>query len=167
MPAPVAITTPNDTDVVIVRGFEAPRALVWRAHTEPQLMKRWLLGPPGYTMQTCEVDLRVGGKFRNVWTHPEQPAFEVRGTFREIKAPERWVHTEEYAQAGAPETASGDEPAVETMVLTEKAGKTTLTMTMHFPSKAARDGAIKTGMTDGMEQSYRKLDELVAAKAAA
>src|SRR5947208_1803133 len=83
--------------------------------------------PPGRTLSTCEIDPRVGGKFRNVFTQPGQPGFEVRGTFREVKAPERWVHTEEYAAAGAPETTGGDEPAVETMVLTEKAGRTTLT----------------------------------------
>ena len=166
MPAPVTVMTPNDTDIVVVRSFDAPRQLVWRAHTEPKLLKKWLLGPPGWTLSTCEIDSRVGGKFRNVFTQPGHPGFEVRGTFREVKAPERWVHTEEYAAAGAPETTGGDEPAVETMVLTEKAGRTTLTMTMHFPSKAARDGA-GAGMAAGMEQNYRNLDELVAAQALA
>jgi uncharacterized protein YndB with AHSA1/START domain len=163
MPAPATITTPNDTDLVIVRTFDAPRALVWRAFTEPKLMKRWLQGPPGWTLSICEMDARTGGKFRNVFTNPDQPGMEVRGRFLEVKAPERWVHTEEYAAAGAPETTGGPEPAVETMVLTEKGGKTTLTMTMHFPSKAARDDA-GAGMAEGMEQTYRKLDEVLAAQ---
>ena len=166
MPAPATITTPNDTDVVIVRGFDAPRTLVWRAFTEPQLVKKWMMGPPGWTLSICEIDARVGGKFRNVFTQPGQPGFEVRGIFREVKAPERWVHTEEYAAAGAPETTGGEEPAVETMVLTEKAGNTTLTMTMHFPSKAARDAA-GAGMAAGMEETYRRLDDLVASPALA
>jgi len=167
MPAPVTVTTPNDTDLVVVRSFDAPRELVWRAHTEPTLMKKWLQGPPGWTLSACEIDPRVGGKFRNVFTRPGEPGFEVRGTFREVKAPERWVHTEEYAAAGAPETRLSDaEMAMETMVLTEKAGKTTLTMTMHFPSKAARDSA-GAGMAAGMEETYRRLDQLVAAQALA
>ena len=166
MPAPATVTTPNDTDIVIVRGFDAPRALVWRAHTEPELMKKWLMGPPGWTLTTCEMDARTGGKFRNVFTQPGQPGFEVRGTFREVKAPERWVHTEEYAAAGAPPIASEDGLAVETMVQTEKGGKTTLTMTMRFPSKAARDSA-GTGMADGMEECYRRIDALLVAQAVA
>ena len=160
MPAPATVTTPNDTDIVIVRGFDAPRQLVWRAHTEPKLVKKWMMGPPGWTLSTCEMDVRVGGKFRNVFTQPGQPGIEVRGTFREVKAPERWVHTEEYAAAGAPETP-GAEHALETIVLTEKAGKTTLTMTMHFPSKQARDTAGQ-GMADGMEECYRRIDALIA-----
>ena len=168
MPAPATVTTPTDTDVVIVRSFDAPRALVWRAHSEPALMKKWLRGPPGWTLSACEIDARVGGKFRNVFTQPGQPGFEVRGVFREVKAPERWVHTEEYAAAGAPETTGGggEEPAVETMVQTERAVKTTLTMTMHFPSKAARDAA-GAGMAAGMEETYRRLDDLVASQALA
>jgi uncharacterized protein YndB with AHSA1/START domain len=163
MPAPATVTTPNDTDIVVVHTFDAPRALVWRAHTEPQLMKKWLQGPPGWTLSICEIDPRVGGRFRNVFTQPGQPAFEVRGIFREVKAPERWVHTEEYAPAGAPETAGSGEPAVETMVLTERAGKTTLTLTMRYPSKAARDEA-GAGTAEGMEQNYRNLDELIASQ---
>ena len=162
MPAPVTVTTPNDTDVVIVRSFDAPRTLVWRAHTEPQLVKKWMIGPPGWTLSICEIDARVGGKFRNVFTQPGQQAVEVRGTFLEVKAPERWVHTEEYAAADGAQTPNGDEPAVETIVLTEKAGKTTLTMTMHYPSKAARDSA-GTGMAEGMEETYRRLDQMLAA----
>ena len=161
MPAPVTVTTPNDTDVVIVRSFDAPRTLVWRAHTEPQLVKKWMIGPPGWTLSICEIDARVGGKFRNVFTQPGQQAVEVRGTFLEVKAPERWVHTEEYAAEGAPETSDRDH-AVETIVLTEKGGRTTLTMTMHYPSKAARDTA-GTGIAEGMEETYRRLDQMLAA----
>jgi len=154
MPAPLTVTTPNDTDVVVVRTFDAPRDLVWRAHTEPRLVKKWLLGPPGWTMPTCEIDLRVGGRYRYGWKHPEQPGFEMTGTFNEVKAPERIVHSEEF---------QGMQSKITTL-FSEKAGKTTMHMTMHFPSKAARDGAVKTGMTDGMEQGYQRLDALVASK---
>jgi uncharacterized protein YndB with AHSA1/START domain len=153
MPAPLTVAMPNDTDVVVVRTFDAPRELVWRAHTEPKLVKKWLLGPPGWTMPTCEIDLRVGGRYRYGWAHPEQQGFEMTGTYNDVKKPERIVHTEEF---------QGMQSRITTL-FAEKAGKTTMTMTMHFPSKEARDGAVATGMTDGMEHSYRNLDETLAA----
>ena len=158
MPAPLAVTMPNDTDVVVVRSFDAPRDLVWRAHTEPRLVKKWLLGPPGWTMPTCEIDLRVGGKYRYRWAHASQPGFEFTGTFREVKAPERIAQTQFF---------NGQEPgALITSAFAENRGKTSMTMTMHFPSKEVRDAAIKTGMTDGMEQSYQRLDQTLAAQPA-
>ncbi|MBL8953596.1 MAG: SRPBCC family protein [Myxococcaceae bacterium] len=156
MPAPASVTIPNDTDIVIVRTFDAPRELVWRAHTEPQLMKRWMQGPPGWTLSVCEIDARPGGKFRNVFTQAGQQPLEVRGTFLEVDAPARWVHTEEYGPEGSSETPA----AVETLVLTEKAGKTTLTLTMRYPSKEARDAAGQ-GTADGMEECYRRIDVLL------
>jgi uncharacterized protein YndB with AHSA1/START domain len=165
MPEPLQVTTPNDTDVVVTRTFDAPRAAVWEAHTKPALVKRWLLGPPGWTMPTCEIDLRVGGKFRYGWAHPEQPGFEIGGEFREIKAPERIVHTEEFRPGG--KQMEGSKPAIVTTVFKESRGKTAMTVTMHFPSKEARDGAVATGMTGGMEQSYQRLDQALAASAAA
>ena len=151
--AKLKVATPGDRDVVVTREFNAPRRLVFDAHTKPELIKRWLLGPPGWTMPICEVDFRVGGKYRYGWAHPEQPAFEMSGVFREIVVPERIVNTERFM----------DSEALITLVLTEKAGKTTLQLTMRFPDKAARDAAIATGMTDGMEQSYARLDEMAAA----
>jgi uncharacterized protein YndB with AHSA1/START domain len=132
---------------------------VWRAHTEPKLVKKWLLGPPGWTMPICEIDLRVGGRFRYGWTHPEKQGFEIRGTFREVAPQSRIVHTELF---------NGQEPgAVVTTLFKENRGRTEMTMTMSFPSKEARDAAVATGMTDGMEQSYQKLDQLAASAAAA
>jgi uncharacterized protein YndB with AHSA1/START domain len=165
MPAPLTVTTPNDTDVVVVRSFDAPRSLVFDAHTKPELVKRWLLGPPGWTMPTCEIDLRVGGKYRYGWAHPEREGFEIVGEFREIARPARIVHTEEFRPGG--QKMPGADPAVDTTVFTESAGKTTMTVTMRFPSKEARDGAVATGMTGGMEQSYQNLDQMLAAKAVA
>ena len=153
MPAPLTVTSPSDREVVVTRTFDAPRALVFRAHSEPKLVKRWLTGPPGWTMPVCEIDFRVGGRYRYGWAHPTQPGFEFTGVFREIKAPERIVHSEQY---------QGMEALI-TSVFSEKAGRTTLTLTMAFPSREARDAALKTGMTDGMEQSYQRLDQTLAA----
>ena len=109
------VATPNDRDVVVTREFDAPRKLVFDAHTKPELIKRWLLGPPGWSMPICEVDFRVGGKYRYGWAHPSEPAFEMTGVFREIVVPERIVHTEDFV---------GNEALI-TLLLSEKAGKTT------------------------------------------
>jgi uncharacterized protein YndB with AHSA1/START domain len=150
------VATPNDRDVVVTREFDAPRKLVFDAHTKPELIKRWLLGPPGWSMPICEVDFRVGGKYRYGWAHPSEPAFEMTGVFREIVVPERIVHTEDFV---------GNEALI-TLLLSEKAGKTTMQLTMRFADKAVRDGALATGMTDGMEQSYVRLDEMATSAAA-
>ena len=147
------VTTPSDREVVVTRLFNAPSRLVFDAHTKPQLIKRWLLGPPGWAMPICEVDLRVGGKYRYEWAHPGQGSFEMSGVYREIVAPERLVHTERFNEA----------EALCTLVLTEEGGKTTMTYTMDFGSKELRDRAVATGMTGGMETSYQRLDEILAA----
>src|SRR5216683_1135404 len=126
------LTTRGDREIVMTRVFDAPRSLVFEAFSKPELVRQWLLGPPGWSMPVCEIDFRVGGRYRYVWAHPTQPGFEFAGTFREIKAPERIVHSEEY---------QGMEALI-TSLFTEKAGRTTLTLTMLFPSREARDAAI-------------------------
>lgn len=151
------VATPTDSTLVVTRAFDAPRQLVFDAHTRPELIKRWMLGPPGWTMPICKVDLRVGGDYLYGWAHPDHPPFEIGGTYREIVAPQRIVHLERFMGAEAHST----------LELAEKAGKTTLTYIMDFGSKEARDGALATGMTGGMEQSYERLDAIAAEAAAA
>jgi uncharacterized protein YndB with AHSA1/START domain len=155
------VTLPNDLDVVVVRAFNAPRTLVFDAWTKPALIQRWMLGPPGWTMPVCEMDVRPGGKFTWRWRSEENGAeFGFTGEFREVVRPSRIVHIERYE----PGDVGGDMgEALITSELTEKNGVTTHTMTMHYESKAVRDAALKTGMTDGMEMSFQKLDELLAA----
>jgi uncharacterized protein YndB with AHSA1/START domain len=110
-----------------------------------------MLGPPGWTMPICEVDLRPGGASRFVWRRSDGSEMEIRGTYREIVPPERLVQTESWG---------GDWPeSVDTLVLTEEDGMTTLTMTILYPSKEARDAALQTGMKDGMSQGYDLLEE--------
>ena len=156
-----AVTLPNDRDVVVVRAFNAPRALVFDAWTKPALVQRWMLGPPGWTMPVCDMDVRPGGKFNWRWRSEENGAeFGFSGEFREVERPSRIVHVERFD----PGDVGGEMgEAVVTSVLTEKGGVTTMTMTIRYESKAVRDAALKTGMTDGMEMSYQKLDELLAA----
>jgi uncharacterized protein YndB with AHSA1/START domain len=155
------VALPNDRDVVVVRAFNAPRALVFDAWTTPKLLQRWMLGPPGWKMPVCEMDVRPGGKFTWRWRSDETGAeFGFSGEFREVVRPSRIVHVERY-EPGDVGGQMGE--ALVTSELTEKNGVTTQTMTIHYESKAVRDAALKTGMTDGMEMSFQKLDELLAA----
>lgn len=156
------VTLPSDSEVQVTRSFKAPRTLVYRAYTEPTLLKRWLLGPPGWSMPVCEMDVRVGGRFRWRWRNDQDGnEFGFHGVFREVQPNERIVHTEAYD----PGTVGGGYPGEDAMItvtFTETGGITTLTTLMDFRTKEARDAAVATGMTDGMEQSYQLLDELIA-----
>ena len=154
------VTMPNDTDVVVVRTFNAPRSLVFDAWTKPELVQRWLLGPPGWSMPVCEMDVRPGGKYRWRWRSDESgKEFGFVGEFREVAPPSRIVHVERF-DPGAVGGEMGE--ALVTSELTEENGVTTHKMTIHYESKAVRDAAVKTGMTDGMEMGYQRLDALLA-----
>ena len=145
---------------MITRSFDAPRALVFDCHTRPELVRRWLLGPPGWTMPVCDIDLSVGGRYRYVWRGPNGEEMGMGGVFREIVRPERIVTNELFD-----EDWTGGETLVTTM-FTEEDGRTLSTVTVLYASKAARDGALATGMTDGMEAGYQRLDEVLAADGA-
>ncbi len=155
------VMLPNDLEVVVVRDFHAPRSIVFDAWTKPELMSRWLAGPPSWTMPVCEMDLRVGGKFRWRWRSEAGAEFGFTGVFREVVPPARLVHTHAYD----PGTFGGNmgAEALITVALTENSGVTTYTTTIRYQSKADRDAALSTGMTDGMEQNFAKLDALFAA----
>jgi uncharacterized protein YndB with AHSA1/START domain len=155
------VTLPNDRDIVVVRAFNAPRELVFDAWTKPALVQRWMLGPPGWTMPVCEMDVRPGGKFKWRWrSEKDGSEFGFTGEFREVVRPSRIVHVERF-DAGDVGGEMGE--ALITSVLTENSGVTTHTMTARYESKEVRDAAVKSGMTDGMEMSYQKLDDLLAA----
>jgi uncharacterized protein YndB with AHSA1/START domain len=156
------VTLPSDREVKVTRSFKGPRSLVYRAYTEPDLVRRWLLGPPGWAMPVCEMDVRVGGRFRWRWRSEEKgDEFGFTGVFREVLPPSRIVHTEAYD----PGTVGGvypGEDAIVTVTFVEDGGVTTVTSLIDFGSRKARDSAMATGMTDGMEQSYQLLDRLLA-----
>jgi uncharacterized protein YndB with AHSA1/START domain len=160
------VTLPSDREVKVIRSFMAPRALVYRAYTEPSLVQRWLLGPPGWSMPVCEMDVRVGGRYRWRWrSNQDGSEFGFSGTYREVQPGAKLVHTEAYE----PGNVGGSYPAKEAIVtisFTENAGVTTMTTLIDFGSKEARDSAVATGMTDGMEQSYQLLDGLLGEQAA-
>jgi uncharacterized protein YndB with AHSA1/START domain len=150
------VTTPSAREIVMTRVFDAPRELVFAALTKPELLTRWLGVRNGWTMTVCEVDLKVGGAYRYEWRGPDGAELALGGVFREIVAPERIVATEKF-----------DDPwdqgeALDTMVLVEEDGKTTLTTTVLAPSQEARDAVLESGMTRGVAESYDMLDEVLA-----
>ena len=155
------VSTPSDHEVKVVRSFRAPRDLVYKAYTTPELMKRWLLGPPGWTMPVCEMDVRVGGSYKWRWrSDADGKEFCFHGVFEEVHAPSKLVNTQYYD----PGDVGGDmgEGALITVEFAEEKGVTTMTSLMDYKTKRARDAAVSTGMTDGMEQGYQLLDDLLA-----
>jgi uncharacterized protein YndB with AHSA1/START domain len=151
------ITTPSDREIAMTRVFNAPRKLVFDAHTKPELVRRWLLGPAGWSMPVCDIDLRVGGKYRWVWRHDKNGTqMGMGGVYREIKAPERLVTTERFDEAWYP----GE--SLNTLVLVEQDGRTTLTQTMLYESLAARDAVLKSDMEKGVHASYDRLEQVLA-----
>jgi uncharacterized protein YndB with AHSA1/START domain len=155
------VTLPSDREVKVRRSFRAARALVYRAYTEPELVRRWLLGPPGWAMPVCEMDVRVGGRYRWRWRSEEDgKEFGFAGTFKEVQPTTRIVHTEAY-DPGTVADAYPGEDALVTVTFAEDGGVTTVTTLIDFGSQKTRDAAVATGMTDGMEQSYQLLDRLL------
>ena len=149
--ATTTFTTPSDREVVMTRVVAAPRKLVFEAWTSPEHVPHWMLGPEGWTMPVCEIDLRPGGGWHFVWRRSDGTEMGMRGVYREVKPPERLVSTESWG---------GDWPeTLNTLVLTEQEGKTTITHTVLYPSKEARDAALQTGMKDGASQSFDRLAE--------
>ena len=153
--SPMQITTPSDRELVVTRSFDAPRQLVFDCLGKPELVRRWLLGPPGWTMPVCEIDFRVGGKFRYVWRNADGRDMGLGGAFIAIEAPDRIVHEELFD-----DDWTGGRTKVTTR-LEETDGRTTMVMTILYASKEARDGAKASGMADGMEYGYGRLDALL------
>ena len=156
----IDVTTPNDLEIRVTRVFDAPRTLLFDCHTQPELVRQWMLGPPGWTMPVCEIDLRVGGTYRYVWrSDSDSGEFGFTGEYREIRAPERVVHTERIDGGEVVEGIDGH--ALCTLELTEENGRTTLVHSMRFPTSATRDQALESGMTGGMAMSYDRLERVI------
>jgi len=157
------VTLPSEREVQVTRSFRAPRALVYRAYTEPELVRQWMLGPPGWSMPVCEMDVRVGGRYRWRWRSDENGReFGFSGTFRELQPPAKIVHTEAY-DPGTMGDGHPSDDAIVTVTFRDEEDRTTVTTLIDFGSKDARDAAVATGMTDGMELSYQLLDRLLDA----
>jgi uncharacterized protein YndB with AHSA1/START domain len=149
------LATPTEREIIVTRVFNAPRKLVFDAFTKPELLKRWMFGPGGWTLEICEVDLRVGGAYRYVWRGPNGVELGMGGIHREVVIPERVVATQLFDQ----DWTGGE--AIGTLVLIERDGKTTLTNTLRYSSKEARDAVLKTPMDKGMAAGYDRLEKLL------
>jgi uncharacterized protein YndB with AHSA1/START domain len=145
------VTTPSEREIVMTRVFDAPRDLVFEAHSSCEHLSSWW-GPRRYEIISCDVDFRPGGAWRIVHRDPEGEEYAFRGEFREIVRPERIVWTFEFE--GMPGNVS-----VETLTLEESDGKTTLTATSVFDTVEARDGMLESGMETGAAETYDRLDE--------
>jgi uncharacterized protein YndB with AHSA1/START domain len=150
----------GEREIIMTRVFDAPRELVFDALTKPELVKRWLLGPPGWSMPICQIDLKVGGAYRYVWRNEDGREMGMGGKYTEIVRPERIVHTELFDEAWY------EGESLNTWVLSEKGGNTTLTVTMRYGSTKTRDGVLESGMESGVAASYERLDEILASQVA-
>ena len=156
-PGKLQVTLPSDCEILVTRELAAPRALVYDAHTKPEMVKRWLYGPDGWSMPLCEIDLRVGGRYRYLWRQLDGAIeFAASGKYLEIVPGEKIVSTEAF------EGPMNMGEAVNTLTLTERNGKTLVTLLMRYPTKAIRDAAIETGMNDGIEMGYARLEPMIA-----
>lgn len=152
----LTVNTPSDREIAMTRAFNAPRQLVFEALTKPELLKRWLTGPPGWSFTVCEVDLKVGGKYRFEWSKKDKGIqMGVSGVFQEVVVPERYVNTERFDEPWYP----GE--AIVTNELAERDGITTLTLTVRYESREARDVALQSPMEEGVAMGYDRLAEIV------
>ncbi len=151
----------GEREIVMRRTFDAPRELVFEAMTKPELLKRWLLGPSGWTMTLCTVDLRVGGKYRYEWRKDDGTELAMGGVFREVERPARLVTTELFDQ----DWTGGE--VLATALFEEKAGTTTLTTTLLYPSREVREKVLSSGMESGVAAGYDRLDDIFAEMAEA
>jgi len=157
-PSRLQIATPTDTTIVLRRAFNAPRRLVWEATFTPDKMRRWMLPPPGWTMTSCECEVRVGGKLSIAWKSDEaNPVMTLRGEFTEVAPHQHAVHTETMA-LGSGQTVGS---LVERHEFADQGAGTVMTITQTYSSKEDRDGALASGMDQGMEACYQKLDTLL------
>ncbi|NUQ11045.1 MAG: SRPBCC domain-containing protein [Gemmatimonadaceae bacterium] len=145
--------TPTDTQVVVRRVVDAPRDLVFEVHTSCHHLPHWM-GPYGWTMSECLIELRPGGAIRYTWTRPEGGGITITGVVKEVVRPELLVSTESWGPPW-PE-------AMNRLEFSEADGQTTMVMTITYPSKEARDQALQTGMKDGMTVGYERLERYIA-----
>jgi len=159
---PAEVSTPSDREVLVKRSFDAPVNLVWQAYTDPAVMRRWLTAIPGWSMPVCEMATHVGGKYRWRWRDNENgQEFGFTGEVLELTPRAKIVHTQIF-DAGDLGVSMGSEPSIITVTFQETNGLTNMTTTIRYASKADRDAAFATGMTDGMEMSYKQLDGVLA-----
>ena len=151
----LTLKTEGDTHVVVTRRFAAPPKTVYRAHTEPQLLQKWLLGPDGWTMPVCISEPKPGGKIRYEWSDGKGAGFHLTGEYVELEPYSRIVHVE---RMHLPDPTPDNH--VETRFEVNGDG-TLMTMRMTLPDKQTREAMLATGMDQGMEASYARMEEML------
>jgi uncharacterized protein YndB with AHSA1/START domain len=151
----LTLKTEGDTHVILTRRFSASPEAVYRAHTQPQIIQQWLLGPEGWTMPVCMVEPKAGGKFRYEWTNGKGAGFHITGEYLELQPYSRIVHVE---RMHLPDPTP--ENHVETNFAPDGMG-TLMTMRMTLPDAQTRDAMLATGMEKGMEASYVRLEGMI------
>jgi uncharacterized protein YndB with AHSA1/START domain len=146
----------GETQILVTRRFAAPPAQVFRAHVEPALIQRWMTGPEGWEMPVCQNDCRAGGSFRFEWTNGSE-GFHATGEYLTVEPNQRIVHVE---RMFLPDATPDNH--VETLFQADGAG-TLFTMRMSLPDAATRAAMLATGMTDGMAESYDRLERVLVA----
>lgn len=151
------VRSQGDREILGTREFDAPRELVWDAFTRPELVRRWMLGPDGWEMEVCELDLRVGGAYRYVW-HQVGTGYRmgVSGIYLEVDRPRKLVNTEKFDPTWYPGEMVG------TVEFAEKGRKTFMTQTLRYDSRETRDMVLKSPMESGMVATYDRLDSFLA-----
>ena len=152
------LATPSDTDIVMTRVFDAPRGLVFDAYTRPAMLRGWL-GGAEWTIDVCEVDLRVGGGYRWTWHNPKGKQIGERGTYRELVPDVRIVAVSAFDEPWYPGNC------VETIAFASEGDATVLTTTLRYDTRAARDIALGAGLTSGVTESYERLDAVLVTSA--
>ena len=153
------VTAVGDREVRLVRAFDAPKRLVWDCFTRPELVRRWLFGPDGWSFLVCEIDLRVGGSYRYVWRNDgDGTEMGMTGVYRQIVTHDRIVDAQIFDQ----DWTGGE--AIGTMVFIERNGITTVDNTMLYASREARDMVLQSGMKEGMAMGYDRLEEFIASR---
>lgn len=158
--AKVTVEAKGERQLIIQRAFYAPKELVFQAHTECKYLKRWMFGPDGWSLDVCDIDLSVGGKYRWVWKKGEIE-MGAGGEYREIARPDRIVATEQFDDPWYP----GE--ALSTVTFDERDAVTTLINTMQYVSKEARDTVLQSPMEEGLELGYGRLETLLEESAQA
>ncbi len=149
------LTLDGDTRIIVTRHFVAAPDLVFRAHTEAALIRRWMIGPDGWSMPICDCDPRPGGSFRFGWWDGKDARFHATGEYLEV-APQRIVHVE---RMFLPDPTPDNH--VDTRFAPDGHG-THMTLTMTLPTAEARDAVLASGMPDGLENSYARLETILA-----
>lgn len=157
----LTLTTEGDTHVIVTRHFAAPPESVYRAHTDPALVQKWLLGPEGWTMPVCQMDTKPGGGFRYEWSNAQGQGFHITGEYLALEPHRRIVHVE---RMFLPDPTPDNH--VETRFDADGSG-TLMTMRMTLPDEKTRAMMLATGMEHGMEASYVRLESMIPTPQAA